>query len=249
MLPRRRLAKLKKTKEAEGLESELMNNNEDNNQNEQENQADQIIQNNNNNLQPEADYGQYYQNNNNSNNINNNLDNNQNNHNELQPEHPGPRSHLPEFLRAIDNDQLLQTYQRMRDRNLLDGAVQLNVEPDDIANDNIELYDNKGINLDLPLLNEHLAREKEYYIQSISKDRYYKIPKEGIEKLEKRGKIQKKVEVKKEEGRVTKALDVQRETEDEIFNNFDKQLKQVINDLSNKITLLFLVVGGFLAGR
>jgi hypothetical protein len=168
--------------------------------------------------------------------------------NPIQHQNERHGSHLPEFLRSIDNEQLLQTYQRMRDRNFLDGAVQLNVEPDDIANDNLELYDNKGINVEPPLLNENLACEKEYYVQSVSKGKYYRIPKEGVDKLQR--KVKKKSEpVKKELITEKRVLDIQKETEDEIFNKFDRQLKIVINDLSNKITLIFLVAGGFLAGK
>ena len=50
-------------------------------------------------------------------------------------------------------------------RHLADGAVNLNIENDDLANDNYGLYDDKTINLEKPKINENISKENtEYYI-------------------------------------------------------------------------------------
>jgi hypothetical protein len=161
---------------------------------------------------------------------------------------------LPDYLRMADSQHNLQTFMRMRQRNLQDGAIKINIEPDDIANENVDLYENKGINLEPPVLNEKLANNVEYHIQSVNKDRYFKIPKESgehIEKKKKRAVVRQVTETKEIPSEINekKALELlQKATEDEMFKKFDIQLKSHIKNLTNKITLLFLVAGGLLAG-
>ena len=164
------------------------------------------------------------------------------------------QNQLPDYLRMAESQHTLQTFMRMRQRNLQDGAIKINIEPDDLANENIDLYENKGINLEPPVLNEKLANNVEYYIQSVNKNMYFKIPKESGEHIEKKKKKAAPLptpEAKElpHEINEKKALELlQKATEDEMFKKFDIQLRAHIKNLSSKITLLFLVAGGLLAG-
>ena len=72
---------------------------------------------------------------------------------------------IPEFLKKADNEQYLQMFINMRQRHIADGAVSINVETDDIADQNFELYDNKGINIEPPIMNENLADNVEYFVE------------------------------------------------------------------------------------
>ncbi len=189
-----------------------------------------------------------------------NKENNNINDEEIKQQEINERMNIPEFLKMADNQQTLQTFMRMRQRNLQDGAIKLSVEPDDIANDNPDLYENKGINLDQPTLNEKLAKNIEYYIESLKKNKYFLIPKEGVDQMKKTKIVKKEEKIILDEKELLKSkkLDLrdkknieffQKATEEEMFKKFDLELKTHIKHLSNKITMLFLVANGLLAGN
>ena len=168
-----------------------------------------------------------------------------------QNERINQNSELPEFLRNADNEQVLQMYIRMRQRHFSDGAVSLNVEGDDIGDNNLELYDNRGINIELPHLNEKLAQNVEYYVEAANRDKFYKInapmkkkPEDGL-KIGKKKSQGKKITSKTGQ----KELDINRVTEDEMFRSFDNKLSEIIVMTTGKISLLFLFMQGLLAGN
>lgn len=164
---------------------------------------------------------------------------------------------IPEFLLRPENDHYFQSYMRMRQRNITDGAIVINLESDDIANNRVDLYDNKGINVDLPKMNENLARNVDYFIENLNRDKFLKIPKQTVMKMQRIEKIEgekKKLKaiVQKDEKIIPKLdtnVDIHRITEDEMFEVFDKKLTEVINKTANKISLLFLIFQGLLAGK
>jgi len=164
---------------------------------------------------------------------------------------------IPEFLLRPENDHYFQSYMRMRLRNITDGAIVINLESDDIANNRVDLYDNKGINVSLPALNENLARNVDYLIENINRDKFIKIPKQTVMKMQRMEKIEVekrkyKAIVGKDEKIIPKLdtnVDIHRITEDEMFEAFDRNLTEVINKTANKISLLFLVIQGLLAGK
>jgi hypothetical protein len=166
---------------------------------------------------------------------------------------------LPEFLKKAENEQYLLMFMRMRQRHQADGAVSLNLESEDISDQNVDLYDNKGINLDMPILNENLANNVEHFIESIARDQFIKIPKKVSDELE------NQILLNKEKTKETKILSHRKQevllktktiktaglvkaTEDELFAEFDLKLTEIINNTSNKVSLLFLFTQGLLAG-
>jgi hypothetical protein len=167
--------------------------------------------------------------------INNNLHNNQR-----------AAMELPDFLRNADNEQVLQMYMRMRQRHFADGAVSINVEPDDLGDNNLELYDNRGINIELPNLNEKLAQQVEYYVEAVNREKFYKInaPPQKIKKDD----IMKQHIKRKTNQNKQQIMDINRITEDEMFKTFDNKLSEVIAHTTSKISLLFLFMQGLLAG-
>lgn len=199
-----------------------------------------------------------------------NLPDNKNNEGGKNIPHPqkmneGGEFEFPEFLRTANNEQYLQMFIRMRQRHNADGAVSLHVDADDIADQNLELYNNKGINIEPPLINENLADNVEYYIESVNRDEYYKIPKKVAEELDKEKDLEKPEErgrknIDEKTGKgLTKSIedvikrpkkfsDLGRATEDELFVAFDLKLTEIINKTSNKVSLLFLFAQGLLAG-
>jgi hypothetical protein len=214
----------------------------------------------------------YHPGNNNTNLNGDNFNFSNKNRNETQYEHGGGFE-LPEFLKKADNEQFLQMFIRMRQRHVADGAVSLNIEPDDIADHNLELYDNKGINIEPPNINENLVDNMEYYIESINRDKYYKISKEGanelvkeekdsakeIEKLAQQGKKHKHQQQLKrkpthiedeitQKAKTSSDIDIGRLTEEELFSAFDVKLTEIINKSTAKVNLLFLFTQGLLAG-
>lgn len=191
----------------------------------------------------------------NENNINNDLERNKNN--QINNIHrPSEGFEIPEFLLRPENDHYFQSYMRMRQRNITDGAIIINLENDDISNNRIDLYDNKGINVTIPVLNENLANNVEYFLENTNRDKFFKIPKQTVLKMQKIEKIEEnkkkfKELAKKEDltSKIDKNFDIHRITEDEMFENFDKKLTEVINKTANKISLLFLFIQGLLAGK
>ena len=191
----------------------------------------------------------------NENNINNDLERNTNN--QINNIHrPSEGFEIPEFLLRPENDHYFQSYMRMRQRNITDGAIIINLENDDISNNRIDLYDNKGINVTIPVLNENLANNVEYFLENTNRDKFFKIPKQTVLKMQKIEKIEENKKkfkdlAKKEDltSKIDKNIDIHRITEDEMFENFDKKLTEVINKTANKISLLFLFIQGLLAGK
>lgn len=171
---------------------------------------------------------------------------------------------IPEFLLRSENEQYLQLFIRMRQRHLADGAVSINVEQDDIADQNLELYDNKGINIEPPIINENLASHVDYFIESVNRDQYFKIPKALGEKQSEREKSMKEEKMKKMSSKKgamietqeteadgkkqEKFTDLRRTTQDQMFLEFDMKLTEIINQTSNKVSLIFLFAQGLLAG-
>ena len=154
----------------------------------------------------------------------------------------------------------------MRQRHYADGAVSLNLDSDDIADQNLDLYDNKGINIEAPIINENLADNVGYYIEGVNRDQFFKISKIVMD-MENMNTNKNKInnmnlnknKIMKEENKMKiydknigpdgkKQFDIGRATEDQIFSEFDLKLTQIINKTSNKVSLIFLFAQGLLAG-
>jgi hypothetical protein len=166
---------------------------------------------------------------------------------------------------------------KMHHRHKADGAVNINVEEDDLKNDNYDLYENREINFEKPKINENIPKENtEYYIESLHHDEFLKIiqasSKEEEEKKEK-GKIPiLKPSLKEESYQQKNIVDEEPEmtnlksakqlkrrkpltnielrelTEKKLFQKFDDELTQVITKTMSKVTLIFLFAQGILAG-
>ena len=166
---------------------------------------------------------------------------------------------------------------KMHHRHKADGAVNINVEEDDLKNDNYDLYENREINFEKPKINENIPKENtEYYIESLHHDEFLKIiqasTKEEEEKKEK-GKIPiLKPSLKEESYQQKNIVDEEPEmtnlksakklkrrkpltnielrelTEKKLFQKFDDELTQVITKTMSKVTLIFLFAQGILAG-
>ena len=79
---------------------------------------------------------------------------------------------------AIQESERIKLERRMRYRHRMDGAVNLQIEDDDLQNDRYELYENQDINFEKPKINENISKENtDYYIESIHHNRYIKIEK------------------------------------------------------------------------
>lgn len=166
---------------------------------------------------------------------------------------------IPEFLLRPENDHYFQSYMRMRQRNITDGAIIINLENDDIANNRVDLYDSKAINVSSPSLNENSASNIDYFIENMNRDKFVKIPKQTVmkmirlEKSEKDKQKLKEIVTSKKEEKIIPQLDANvdfhRITEDEMFEIFDRKLTEVINKTANRISLLFFFIQGLLAGE
>lgn len=171
----------------------------------------------------------------------------------------------------MQNFESINLQRRLRLRHQADGAVNLNLEPDDLANDNYGLYDDKTINFEKPKINENISKENtEYYIESIHHDQFFKITQaekreedkkkeqksSSVGKLEdpkKKKKRKRKKEEDEEEEEVVKkkpltSFELSQITEKKIFEKFDDELTEVINKTTSKVGLLFLFTQGLLAG-
>ena len=161
------------------------------------------------------------------------------------------QENLPEILRKSDNPQMKINYQRMRLRNFTDGAVSINLQIDDLSNENLELYDHKGINIEATVINEKIIDVHEAYIESLHQQKYFKINPVKKPEINEKKKI---IMPKKEENYNTlKQKQVfkeqNRRTEDDIYDKFDRELQEVIENVSNKISIFFLFCKGLLAGN
>lgn len=166
---------------------------------------------------------------------------------------------------------------KMHYRHNADGAVNINVEEDDLKNENYDLYENREINFEKPKINENIPKENtEYYIESLHHDEFLKIIQSSKEE-EKDEKEKNKIGILKpslkeesyqqrdiinEETEVSNLksrkklkrkkpltnIELRELTEKKIFQKFDDELSQVITKTMSKVTLIFLFAQGILAG-
>ena len=162
------------------------------------------------------------------------------------------QENLPEILKKSDNPQIKINYHRMRLRNFTDGAVSINLQIDDLANENLELYDHKGINIEPEKFNENIIDSHEAYVESLHLQKYFKINPIIIKNQEIKNKeITKTKKVEKQpilEKNNIKKENIRR-TEDEVFLKFDHEMKRVVEKISNMIAIFFLFCQGLLAGK
>ena len=166
----------------------------------------------------------------------------------------------------------LELMRKMKHRHDADGAVNINVEEDDLQTGNYDLYENKDINLEKPKINENISKDNtEYYIESIHHDEFLKIIQQtrkeeesDIDKKKKgipikapikeksfQQKIEPQREIKLKKSKRKKPLtsyEMRKLTEKKIFEKFDDELTEIITKTMSKVTLLFLFAQGILAG-
>ena len=153
----------------------------------------------------------------------------------------------------FQDTEFIKLQRRLRYRHDADGAININLQRDDLMNDKYNLYDNKDINYDMPKIKENIDLENtEYYIESIHHDKYFKViqskkeeKKDEEEKKVKDGKVKGK-KVKKK--RALNAFEIAQATENKIFSKFDAELSDVISKTLSKVSLIFLFIQGLLAG-
>ena len=194
---------------------------------------------------------------NNNNNNNNNIDNIPNNtqiSNNINTRARNRQNNREEDL--IKNNNLdpdfIKKYRKIRNRHQEDFSINLVPNKEDIISEDVRLYDNKNINLEMPRIKENIGLENtEYYIESIHHDQYYKI--NQIKKEEKKEEEvgEGKVDIKKRRKSVHKkftALEQAQALENKLYNKFDKELTDVITRTLSKVTIIFLFTQGLLAG-
>jgi len=127
--------------------------------------------------------------------------------------------------------------------------VTINLQIDDLANENLELYDHKGINIEPTTFNEKVVDNHEAYVESLHLQKYFKIqpvkktePK-FTDKKEKPKKLMIQEKPTKEGPKESK-----RRTEDEIYEKFEKDMEEMMAKVTNYIALFFLFAQGLLAG-
>lgn len=150
---------------------------------------------------------------------------------------------IPDFIKRGENEQAIISFMRMRQRNFSDGAMDFPIDPEDIENDNIELYENKCINLAPAEVIEDLDKAPKYYIESLSRDKFFELKKDPS-LLEKHDK-----ESEKEE----KTTDLDKYlSEEEYIKKEDEELEKEISNtifkISNNVSIVFLFAQGLLAG-
>lgn len=163
---------------------------------------------------------------------------------ELEKQHKEHFSDLPEFLRRGDNEQAIISFMRMRQRNFSDGAFDFTVESDDIENENIELYENKCINLEAPDVAEDKDKQPKYYIESLSRDKFFEVKKDQeLGKEESKLMEQDTIEEVKDE----KLLDFEayEKKQDDLF---EEEISKTMVKIANNISIVFLFAQGLLAG-
>lgn len=157
-------------------------------------------------------------------------------------------NYLPQFLTNNNtNKQYIENYMNMRRRNNADGSIRLNVESDDIQNENIELYTNKGLNVDIKHYETSsiIPASKHFYVESITNNKFLKFtPKDsnitGIKQF-----FQKKQGKKVSNNNYVNFI---KETEEQIYAKFEASMNIQINNIVNNVTLFFLFTAGLLAG-
>ena len=153
----------------------------------------------------------------------------------------------------------LELMRKMKHRHDADGAVNINVEEDDLQTGNYDLYENKDINLEKPKINENISKDNtEYYIESIHHDEFLKIIQQtrkeeesDIDKKKKgipikapikeksfQQKIEPQREIKLKKSKRKKPLtsyEMRKLTEKKIFEKFDDELTEIITKTMSKV--------------
>jgi len=164
---------------------------------------------------------------------------------------------------AIQESERIKLERRMRYRHRMDGAVNIQIEDDDLQNDRYELYENQDINFEKPKINENISKENtDYYIESIHHNRYIKIEKqkektEEIKQPEAVSSQVSQIEEPKPQKEILKtqkpkkpltAFEIGKITEKKIFEKFENELSEVIDKTISKVTIIFLFTSALLSG-
>lgn len=183
--------------------------------------------------------------------------NNQINNNDINNMDQQRQKEKETIVRKIQNEEHIKLQRRLRQRHNADGAININLQLEDLKNDKYSLYDNKDINLDAPKVKEKIDPENtEYYIESIHHDKYFKIDRtikdikkdETIkEKKDLTGNIKKKEKKNKYKKHLT-FQEIAQAKENKLKNEVDRELSNVISKTLSKVTLIFLFAQGLLAG-
>ena len=164
---------------------------------------------------------------------------------------------------AIQESERIKLERRMRYRHRMDGAVNIQIEDDDLQNDRYELYENQDINFEKPKINENISKENtDYYIESIHHNRYIKIEKqkektEEIKPTESVPSQVSQIEEPKPQKEILKApkpkkpltaFEIGKITEKKMFEKFENELSEVIDKTISKVTIIFLFTSALLSG-
>ena len=173
---------------------------------------------------------------------------------------------------AIQESQRIKLERRMRYRHRMDGAVNIQIEDDDLQNDRYELYENQDINFEKPKINENISKENtDYYIESIHHNRYIKIekqkekteeikpPEPGVAPTQVQQEIQPQREptetlragappTRQKPKRPLTAFEIGKITEKKLFEKFENELSEVIDKTISKVTIIFLFTSALLSG-
>lgn len=173
---------------------------------------------------------------------------------------------------AIQESERIKLERRMRYRHRMDGAVNLQIEDDDLQNDRYELYENQDINFEKPKINENISKENtDYYIESIHHNRYIKIekkkekteeikpPEPGAVPTQVQQEIQPQRETtdtlragaaptRQKPKRPLTAFEIGKITEKKLFEKFENELSEVIDKTISKVTIIFLFTSALLSG-
>jgi hypothetical protein len=150
---------------------------------------------------------------------------------------------IPEFLKRGENEQAIISYMRMRQRNFSDGAMDFPIDPEDLENDNIELYENKCINLAPAEIIEDIDKVPKYYIESLSRDKFFELKKDPS-LLEKNDN---ELETDEKQGPLDKYISEEELTKKE-DEELEKEISNTIFKISNNVSIIFLLAQGLLAG-
>ena len=173
---------------------------------------------------------------------------------------------------AIQESERIKLERRMRYRHRMDGAVNLQIEDDDLQNDRYELHENQDINFEKPKINENISKENtDYYIESIHHNRYIKIekkkekteeikpPEPGAVPTQVQQEIQPQRETtdtlragaaptRQKPKRPLTAFEIGKITEKKLFEKFENELSEVIDKTISKVTIIFLFTSALLSG-
>ena len=189
------------------------------------------------------------ENNNNINNIQNNtqISNNINNRTRNRQ-----KNNEEDLIKNNSDPDFIKRYRKIRNRHQEDYSINLVPNKEDIISEDVRLFDNKNINLEMPRIKENIGLENtEYYIESIHHDQYYKINQIKTEEKKEEEIGEGKVDIKKRRKSVHKkftALEQAQALENKLYNKFDKELTDVITKTLSKVTIIFLFTQGLLAG-